>query len=47
MIRTWIGVALLAVVWLLGTSYYVPASPIACAVVVVAGTAVKNGARRE
>ncbi len=39
MIRIWLGVAFLSVVWLLGTSYYVPASPIACGVVIVMGVA--------
>lgn len=43
MIRTWIGVALLAVSWLLGLDYYLPASPIAWAVVVVLGAVLLSG----
>ena len=39
MIRIWLGMALLAGSWLLGLSYYLPASPIAWIVVVVAGAA--------
>lgn len=37
MMRTWIGVALLAAAWLLGTGHYVAAGPIACTVVIVIG----------
>ncbi len=41
--RTWMGVALLAVSWLLGIGYYYPASPIAWAVTVVFGAVLLSG----
>ena len=43
MIRAWIGVALLAVSWLLGTGYYFPANRLAWVAVVVAGVALLGG----
>ncbi len=43
MIRAWLGVALLAVSWLLGWGYYFPASPVAWLVVVVAGASLLSG----
>src|SRR5574340_697077 len=43
MMRTWIGVALLAVSWLLGTGLFLPASPIAWAVLVMLGACLLSG----
>ncbi len=43
MTRAWIGVALLAVSWLLGTTYYFPANRIGWVAVVVAGAVLLGG----
>ena len=43
MMRVWIGVALLAVSWLLGQTYYYPAKYLAWPIVVVAGAVLLSG----
>jgi hypothetical protein len=43
MMRAWIGVALLAVSWLLGMTYYFPANRIAWVVMVAGGTVLLSG----
>jgi len=41
--RIWIGTALLAGSWLLGQSYYLPAQPVACGLVVAIGVLLLGG----
>ncbi len=43
MMRSWIGLALLSVSWLLGMGYYYPAQPLAWVVVVAGGTVLLFG----
>ncbi len=44
MIRMWAGIGLLACSWLPGLGYYAPSSPVACAVMILVGTALLAGA---
>jgi hypothetical protein len=46
MMRAWIGMALLAVSWLLGRTYYFPANGLAWAAVVAAGAVLLSGSIR-
>jgi len=47
MMRVWMGVALLAVSWLLGSDYYYPANNIAWLAVLATGTALLSGSIRR
>lgn len=47
MMRAWIGMALLAVSWLLGMTYYFPANRLAWVAVVLAGAVLLGGSMKR